>query len=56
LSGLFSLQRIKGFEIIAIVCDDRKGLIRAFNDILVQLCKFHQVATIKRYITKNPKT
>jgi len=45
----------KGFEIVAIVCDGRKGLVGAFNDIHVQLCQFHQVAAIKRYITKNPK-
>lgn len=45
----------KGFIIVAIVCDGRKGLVGAFNDIPVQLCQFHQVATIRRYITKNPK-
>jgi len=45
----------KGFEIVAIVCDGRKGLVGAFNDIPVQLCQFHQVAAIRRYITKNPK-
>ncbi|MGK0252587.1 MAG: hypothetical protein ACI9OE_000028 [Mariniflexile sp.] len=45
----------KGFEIIAIVCDGRKGLVGAFNNIPVQLCQFHQVAAIRRYITKNPK-
>lgn len=45
----------KGFEIEAIVCDGRKGLLNAFEDIPVQLCQFHQVATIRRYITKNPK-
>jgi hypothetical protein len=27
----------KGFEIIAIVCDGRKGLVGAFNNIPVQL-------------------
>jgi hypothetical protein len=44
-----------GFNIVAIVCDGRKGLIGAFGDIPVQLCQFHQVAIIRRYITKNPK-
>ena len=44
-----------GFEVEAIVCDGRKGLLNAFEDIPVQLCQFHQVATIRRYITKNPK-
>ncbi|KKL97793.1 hypothetical protein LCGC14_1830870 [marine sediment metagenome] len=45
----------KGFEVVAIVCDGRKGLVGAFRDIPVQLCQFHQVAAIRRYITKNPK-
>lgn len=45
----------KGYNVVAIVCDGRKGLIESFNDIPVQLCQFHQVANIRRYITKNPK-
>lgn len=45
----------QGFEIVAIVCDGRKGLIQAFKGIPVQMCQFHQVAIIRRYITKNPK-
>ena len=27
-----------------------------FDDILVQLCQFHQVKTVSRYLTRNPKT
>ena len=45
----------KGFEVIAIVCDGRKGLLQSFNDIPVQMCQFHQKAIIVRYLTKNPK-
>lgn len=45
----------QGFEIAAIVCDGRRGLVNAFGETPVQLCQFHQVATIRRYITKNPK-
>lgn len=46
----------KGFEILAIVCDGRKGLIQSFeNRIPVQMCQFHQVAIIRRYLTKKPK-
>lgn len=47
--------RSKGFTIIAIVCDGRRGLIQSFRDTPVQMCQFHQVAIIRRYITKNPK-
>lgn len=45
----------KGYKIIAIVSDGRKGLIQSFGTIPVQMCQFHQVAIIRRYITKNPK-
>ncbi len=45
----------RGFDIIAIVCDGRRGLINSFSDILVQMCQFHQAAIIRRYITKNPR-
>lgn len=44
-----------GFQIIAIVCDGRKGLIQLFKDIPVQMCQFHQSAIIRRYLTKKPK-
>lgn len=47
--------KAKGFIIIAIVCDGRKGLFNLFKTIPVQMCQFHQVAIIRRYITKNPK-
>ncbi len=38
----------------AIVCDWRKWLLWWFPDIPTQMCNFHQVAIIRRYITKNP--
>ncbi len=44
-----------GFAVIAMVCDGRRGLIGSFNGIPVQMCQFHQVAIIRKYITKNPK-
>jgi hypothetical protein len=45
----------KDFVIKAIICDGRKGLINSFDGIPVQMCQFHQVAIIRRYLTKNPK-
>ena len=45
----------KGFEVVAIVCDGRRGLLHCFDKTPVQMCQFHQVAIIRRYITKNPK-
>lgn len=45
----------RGFSILAIVCDGRKGLIQSFAQIPVQMCQFHQSAIIRRYLTKKPK-
>ena len=39
----------------AVVCDGRKGLFQAFPGIPVQMCQFHQIAIIRRYLTKKPK-
>jgi len=44
----------KGIEINGIVCDGKRGLFRAFGAIPMQMCQFHQVAIITRYITRNP--
>ena len=46
----------KGVEIQSIVCDGRKGLLQMFPGIPAQLCQFHQVKTVSRYLTRNPKT
>ena len=48
--------KAKGIEIQSIVCDGRKGLLQLFPDIPVQLCHFHQVKTVGRYLTRNPQT
>ena len=48
--------REKGFDIQSIVCDGRKGLLQMFPEIPAQLCLFHQVKTVSRYLTRNPKT
>lgn len=52
--GINQLQE-QGFVISAIVCDGRRGLINSFLNIPVQMCQFHQVAIVRRYITKNPR-
>jgi hypothetical protein len=45
----------RGIQIHAIICDGRKGLVTLFNNIPVQYCQFHQVKTIRTYLTKKPK-
>ena len=54
LQGINELTR-RGFEVLAIVCDGRRGLFQLFGNIPIQMCQFHQVAIIRRYITKKPK-
>ena len=47
--------RQQGFTILSIVCDGRRGLLQLFPGIPVQMCNFHQVAIVRRYLTKKPK-
>lgn len=54
IAGIEELQR-GGWNIIGIVCDARRGLVQAFPNIPVQMCQFHQVQIVLRYITRNPK-
>ncbi len=55
LEGITEIAK-RGIKIQAIICDGRKGLFQLFgNDIPIQMCNFHQVAIIKRYLTKKPK-
>jgi len=42
------------WKIQAIVCDGRRWLLGWFPEIPTQMCQFHQVAILRRYITKNP--
>jgi hypothetical protein len=44
-----------GFEIKAIVCDGRKGLLNILSNMPIQMCQFHQVAIVTRYLTRKPK-
>jgi hypothetical protein len=44
-----------GFVFDGIVCDGLKGMFQQFGQYKVQMCQFHQVAIIRRYITNNPK-
>jgi hypothetical protein len=54
LAGIEEITR-RGIKIQAIICDGRKGLLQLFEGIPLQMCNFHQVAIIRRYLTKKPK-
>lgn len=45
----------RGFDVVAIVCDGRRGLFSSFGGIPVQMCQFHQSAIVRRYLTRRPK-
>lgn len=53
----FLLERIQsqGFSVQGVVIDGKRGVNKVFNGIPVQMCHFHQIAIIKRYLTSNPK-
>ena len=53
--GIADLEGM-GYEIPAVVVDGRKGLPGMFPDKKVQLCQFHQQKTVRKYLTKHPKT
>ena len=52
--GIEEIAR-RGITVQSIICDGRKGLLQLFGDVPVQMCNFHQVAIIRRYLTKKPK-
>jgi hypothetical protein len=46
----------RGWTFTAAVVDGRRGLATVFKDIPVQVCHFHQLRTIIKYLTRRPKT
>lgn len=54
VSGIKEIAR-RGISVQSIICDGRRGIVQAFPDVPVQICQFHQIKTVTRYLTKNPK-
>lgn len=50
------LLEAKGWVFTATVVDGRRGLVNVFKDIPVQVCQFHQLQTVTKYLTRRPKT
>jgi hypothetical protein len=55
LSGISEISR-RGITVQAIVSDGRQGLFGLFGNIPVQMCQFHQIQIIQRYLTRKSKT
>jgi len=54
-AGISEIRR-RGIYIQSIICDGRKGLFKLFSEIPVQMCQFHQIQIVLRYLTRKPKT
>jgi len=46
----------QGVRVKGIVCDGRRGLFKVLGAYPIQMCQFHQIAIVTRYITRRPKT
>jgi hypothetical protein len=46
----------QGWVFLAVVVDGRRGMTTVFKDIPIQICQFHQMKTVTKYITRRPKT
>lgn len=46
----------RGYVIIAVVLDGRRGIPRVFDGIPVQICQFHQLQIVRRKLTLRPET
>lgn len=44
-----------GFAFDAVVIDGRPGVRAVFNGIPIQICQFHQIKTVNKYLTRRPK-
>ena len=54
VDGINELE-VLDWEVPGVVCDGIRGLFQAFGTIPVQMCQYHQIAIVTRYITKRPK-
>lgn len=46
----------RGWIFTATVVDGRRGMTTVFKDIPVQVCQFHQMRTVTKYLTRRPET
>ena len=44
-----------GYMIKGIIIDGKQELFTAFKDYPIQMCQFHMLQIVKRYLTQNPK-
>jgi hypothetical protein len=44
-----------GYTILSATTDGKRGLFRVFKEYPTQMCIFHQIKIVQRYITKHPR-
>ena len=50
-----SFLRSHGFRIYGVVTDGMRGLAQMLSPYPVQMCQFHQVLIVRRYLTQDPE-
>ncbi len=43
-----------GYKIWGVVCDGMRGVMQALKKYPVQMCQFHQILIVRRYLTQDP--
>ena len=46
----------RGWTFTAVVVDGRRGMIKVFEGMPIQVCQFHQMRTVTKYLTRKPET
>jgi hypothetical protein len=46
----------RGWTFQAVVIDGRRGMLKVFEGIPIQVCQFHQMRTVTKYLTRKPET
>ena len=54
LKGIAELEQ-QGYRLFAVVCDGRRYLVQKLSQYPVQLCQYHQIKIIQRYLPNNAK-
>lgn len=54
LKGISELEK-QGYRILAVICDGRRHLMQKLGKYPVQLCQYHQIKIIQRYLPNNAK-
>ena len=52
--GRYTLEK-QGFTFKSVTTDGKRGVREVFRGILAQMCQFHQIAIVNRYLTRRPK-